>query len=62
MWGEVSYQWRMINRLTQEEKTMKSENRMKLGKVLLSVFVCFTVYLSLAAVLLDVNLHRLLAS
>lgn len=37
---------------------MKSANRMKLGKFLLTVIVCFTVYFSLAPGLLDFNLYR----
>lgn len=37
---------------------MKSTNRIKLGKFLLTVFICFMVYLSLAPVSLDFNLHH----
>lgn len=36
---------------------MKSANRIKLRKFLLTVLICFTVYLSLAPVLLALNLH-----
>lgn len=37
---------------------MKSANRMKLYKVLLTVLLCFTLYFSLAPILVDLNLHR----
>jgi hypothetical protein len=40
---------------------MKSANRIKLRKFLLTVLVCFTVYLSFAPVLLDFHLHYPLA-
>lgn len=40
---------------------MKSAKRIKLRKFLLTVLVCFTVYLSLAPVLLDFSLYRPLA-
>jgi hypothetical protein len=41
---------------------MKTTNRMRLRKVLLSVLLCFTVYLSLAVVLFNLNLPYPLAS
>jgi hypothetical protein len=41
---------------------MKSANRVRLSKVLLTVLLCFTVYLSLAPVLLDTDLHRSFAA
>jgi preprotein translocase subunit SecE len=40
---------------------MKSLNRTKLRTYLLTVLVCFTVYLSLALVLFDFNLRHPLA-
>jgi hypothetical protein len=40
---------------------MKSANKVKLRKFLLTALICFTVYLSLAPLLLDLNLHRAFA-
>jgi hypothetical protein len=37
---------------------MKSANRIKLRKFLLTVLICFTVYISLSPMLFDFNLHR----
>jgi hypothetical protein len=38
---------------------MKTANRMKLSRLLLSLFLCVTVYLLLASALFDLNLQPL---